>query len=49
VFDNSILEAADFRNAYNFSIDPQTNRVKKAKFSFNNIAGLLDTFLVSIE
>ncbi len=48
VFDNSILEGADFRTAYHFSINPQNNRIKKAKFSHNNIAGLLDTYQLSI-
>ncbi len=31
VFDNSILEKADFRTSLNYSIDPELNRIKKAK------------------
>jgi fluoroquinolone resistance protein len=40
-FDNTIIERADFRTSYNYSIDPETNRIKKAKFSIHGISGLL--------
>jgi len=49
VFDNSILDAADFRSAFNFSINPETNSVNKAKFSTQNIAALLDKYNLIIE
>lgn len=49
VFDNTILDAADFRTAFNFSINPETNSVNKAKFSSQNIAGLLDKYNLMIE
>ncbi len=49
VFENTNLEGADFRTAFNFSIDPTTNRVQKARFSGQNIAGLLHRFGVKIE
>lgn len=49
VFENTNLEGADFRTAYNFSIDPTTNRVQKARFSGQNIAGLLHRFGIKIE
>jgi uncharacterized protein YjbI with pentapeptide repeats len=49
VFQNTILEKADFRTAYNYSIDPDINRVKKAKFSASGIAGLLDKYDIEIE
>ena len=49
VFENTKLEGADFRSAVNFSIDPTTNRLKKAKFSTQNIAGLLDKFQIIVE
>ena len=48
-FDNTILEKTDFRTSYNYSINPLTNRIKKAKFSLNNIAGLLQYFDIEIE
>ncbi len=41
VFENSILEKADFRQAINFDIDPENNRLKKARFSQDGLPGLL--------
>jgi len=49
VFDHTILEKADFRTAYNYSIDPEINRIKKAKFSILGISGLLDKYDIEIE
>ena len=49
VFDNTQLEGADFRTAFNFSINPEINNVKKARFSNQNIAGLLDKYKIIIE
>lgn len=48
-FDNTILEGADFRTAYNYSIDPDSNRIKKAKFSSASVAGLLNKYDIEIE
>jgi hypothetical protein len=47
-FERTNLEKCDFRTAFNFSINPNTNKIKKAKFSTNNIAGLLHQFDVEI-
>jgi uncharacterized protein YjbI with pentapeptide repeats len=49
VFSDTNLEKADLRNAYNFSIDPERNSLKKAKFSIQNVAGLLVKYGVEIE
>ncbi|MEJ2613649.1 MAG: pentapeptide repeat-containing protein [Ignavibacteriaceae bacterium] len=49
IFDNTIIEKADLRTSFNFSIDPEINRIKKAKFSFPGIAGLLDKYDIEIE
>ena len=49
IFDNSILEKTDFRTAYNYSINPEINKIKKAKFSVSGIAGLLDKYDIVIE
>jgi len=49
IFENTILENADFRSSYNFSIDPEKNRVKKAKFCLQGLAGLLDKYDIEIE
>jgi fluoroquinolone resistance protein len=49
IFERTILERADFRTAFNYSIDPELNRIKKAKFSQSGIAGLLDKYDLEIE
>ncbi len=42
-------EGVDFRTSFNYSIDPQLNRIKKAKFSLPGIAGLLDKYDIVID
>lgn len=49
VFYQTNLQGADFRTALNFSIDPTQNRLKKAKFSRQNLQGLLHSFSLVIE
>ena len=49
VFDHTTLEKADFRTSYNYSIDPESNRIKKAIFSIFGISGLLDKYDIDIE
>jgi len=49
LFENTVLEGADFRTAYNFSIDPEMNKVRKARFSVHGLAGLLGKYQVVIE
>ena len=49
VFDRTKLEQADFRSAYNFSIDPEANSIKKARFSKENLAGLLYKYHIKVE
>lgn len=46
---NTVLEKADFRTAYNFSIDPEINRIKKAKFSMIGLMGLLDKYGIEVN
>ncbi len=48
-FDNSTLEKADFRTSFNYSIDPEINRMKKARFSQAGISGLLYKYDLEIE
>ena len=48
-FERTILEKADLRTARNYSIDPELNKIKKAKFSIHGIAGLLDKYDIEIE
>ncbi len=42
------LEEADFSTAFNFIINPNDNRMKKAKFSLQNLPGLVAVFDVKI-
>lgn len=48
-FQSAILEKANFLTAYNYSIDPEMNKIKKARFSQMGIAGLLDKYDIEIE
>ena len=48
IFDDSILEKADFSTAYNFSINPSNNKIKNAIFSKDNCYGLLNAFHIRI-
>ena len=48
-FENCNLEKTDFRNALNFSIDPEVNRMKKARFSMTGLPGLLGKYGLEIE
>uniref|UniRef100_Q3AR20 MCBG protein (Microcin resistance protein)-like protein n=1 Tax=Chlorobium chlorochromatii (strain CaD3) TaxID=340177 RepID=Q3AR20_CHLCH len=48
-FFHTNLEGADFRTSWHYSINPATNRVRKARFSLAGIAGLLESFDVVIE
>ena len=49
IFDETNLAAADFTTAYNFRIDPESNPMRKAKFSTSGIPGLLDKYDIKIE
>ncbi len=48
-FNRTILEKTDFRTAINYSFDPEINKIKKAKFSFSGLPGLLSKFDIEIE
>ncbi len=49
VFANTILEKVDFRTATNYSINPEINKLKKAKFSGFNLEGLLHRHQLDID
>lgn len=49
IFQQTVLEKVDFRAASNFSIDPEGNRIKKAKFSSAGLMGLLDKYDIIVE
>ncbi|MGZ5133689.1 MAG: pentapeptide repeat-containing protein [Flavitalea sp.] len=48
-FENCDLQQSDFRTSYNYSIDPELNRITKAKFYTGGVAGLLDKYDIEIE
>ena len=47
-FEDTILEKADFRTAYNYAIDPERNRLKKARFALPAVVGLLAKYDIQI-
>lgn len=49
VFDNANLSNANFENAKEYSIDPNKNILRKAKFSFPEVVSLLDSFDIEIK
>jgi fluoroquinolone resistance protein len=49
LFDKTNLEKADLRTSCNYSIDPESNRLKKAKFSPQGALGLLHKYDIVIE
>ena len=49
IFDSTNLEKADFRTAFNYRINPDQNRIKKARFSVPGVLTLLDQYDIKIE
>jgi uncharacterized protein YjbI with pentapeptide repeats len=49
VFSATQLQKSDFRSSYNYSIDPEENRIKGAQFSIHGLPGLLDSYGIVIE
>lgn len=49
IFKNTNLRKADFRSSYNFLIDPEINKIEKARFSLMGLPGLLDKYDLEIE
>lgn len=48
-FENTIIEKVDFRTSFNYSIDPEINRIRKAEFSISEISCLLDKYDIEID
>ena len=48
-FMHTNLEKADFRSASNYSINPEINRIRNARFSIPGVTGLLTTYDIEIE
>lgn len=49
VFSNTNLEKCDFLTSFNYSINPEANKIKKAKFSIPSVIGLLDKYDIKIS
>lgn len=43
------LQKVDLRNSENYEIDPESNRIKGAKFSLPEVTGLLSKYQIIIE
>lgn len=48
-FENTFLEKADLRQSVNYSIDPEINPIKGAKFSLHGVMGLLKKYQIIID
>ncbi len=48
-FENTVLDKTDFRTSYNYSLDPEINKIKKTKFSLSGITGLLTKYDIEID
>ena len=49
VFERSNLEKTDFTTSWSYSINPETNKLKKTKFSMPEVVGLLNNLDIVIE
>ncbi|WP_294819700.1 pentapeptide repeat-containing protein [uncultured Flavobacterium sp.] len=48
VFDGTIAQRADFSTSYNFSIDPERNKLRRARFSQEGLKGLLEKYEIVV-
>jgi fluoroquinolone resistance protein len=48
VFENTLLEKADLSTAMNYSLDPEDNYIRGAKFSLPAVTGLLYKYQIEI-
>ncbi|HBQ61166.1 MAG TPA: hypothetical protein DD671_16485, partial [Balneolaceae bacterium] len=49
VFSATLLQKADLTTSYNYSIDPELNQIRGAKFSLQGLPGLLDKYGIVVE
>jgi fluoroquinolone resistance protein len=49
VFENTDLRKSDFRNSYAFNIDPEINKIHKARFTTSELGGLLGKYQIIID
>ncbi|HTE26717.1 pentapeptide repeat-containing protein [Flavitalea sp.] len=48
-FENTNLEKADLRSSFNYALDPDINKIRKAKFSIEGVVGLLHKYDIVVE
>ena len=49
VFIDTIANKADFTTSYDYTIDPEKNKIKKAQFSLEGLKGLLEKYDIVIK
>ncbi len=49
IFLQSTIEKVDFTTAKNYSIDPEQNKIKNAKFSISDLPGLLTKYNIKVH
>ncbi len=49
VFESSNLESVDFRTAYNYQFDAEENKIKKAKFKYPEVLGIMSKYGIIVE
>ncbi|SDB88197.1 pentapeptide repeat-containing protein [Williamwhitmania taraxaci] len=49
VFSKTVLKDCNLLTAFNYTIDPESNPMAKARFSLYGVAGLLEKYRISIE
>ena len=49
IFENTNIEKTDFRSSFNYIIDPEKNKIRKARFSLAGIPGLLVKYDIEID
>ena len=48
-FENTNLEKADLRTSFNYALDPNVNKIRKARFSLDGLPGLLAKYDIVIQ
>jgi uncharacterized protein YjbI with pentapeptide repeats len=49
VFIDTIANKADFSTSYDYSFDPEKNKIKKAIFSMEGLKGLLEKYDIVVK
>ncbi|MEY2594819.1 MAG: hypothetical protein RI965_91 [Bacteroidota bacterium] len=49
IFDSTVLNNADFRTSYNYSIDPIANKIKQSRHSYPSVLGLVNQLDILID